>query len=135
MIKFKRISFNQSKHNNFDTLSLEQPVFFLPLSATCKITIEQSYKSVFSSFSHGWASYFSWYLLVSPNFKYYDVLSCAILCYPLVLCLISQTFWLTHWLSEWVIYLFYSRRACAPEKQMKINLKYMKAKEMHIKMI
>ena len=47
-----------------------------------------------------------WYLLLSPNFNYYDVLSCAILCYPLVLCLISQTFWLTHWLSEWVTYIY-----------------------------
>ena len=47
-----------------------------------------------------------WYLLLSPNCKYYDVLSCAISCYPLVLCLISQTFWLTHWLSEWVTYIY-----------------------------
>ena len=47
----------------------------------------------------------TWYLRLSPNFKYCDMLSCAILCYPLVLCLISQTFWLTHWLSEWVIYI------------------------------
>ena len=31
--------------------------------------------------------------------------------------------------------VFRGAGACAPEKQMKIKLKYMKAKEMHIKMI
>ena len=31
--------------------------------------------------------------------------------------------------------VFKGAGACAPEKQMKIKLKYMKAKEMHIKMI
>ena len=30
MIRFKQISFNQTKHNNFDTLSIEQPVFSIP---------------------------------------------------------------------------------------------------------
>ena len=30
MIRFKRISFHQAKHSNFDTLSIEQPVFSSP---------------------------------------------------------------------------------------------------------